>query len=95
MPWRGGRGTYRVAEIGQDDLWRVVEDTAGHRTTRIGAAVALRENIDVAGRERLRRVAESCAAPRMRVAFETIAYAESEDELLAALEKFEDEPRPR
>jgi predicted transcriptional regulator len=54
-------------------VWRVVEDPGVAPSDRAAAAVALGARLDDADRSRLRRIAEACAAPRLRVALETIA----------------------
>ncbi|MDB5213530.1 MAG: hypothetical protein JWO86_1457, partial [Myxococcaceae bacterium] len=87
--------SYRTPAIPPDELWRIVEDAAAPPTARAGAAVALRGGLDEDGRVRLRATADACAAPRLRVALETVASGEDEEELRGVLEPLEDQPEPR
>ena len=73
---RGAReqGTsYRLPAIPVEQLWRIIEAPSGAAEARAAAAVALSQQLDDAGRARLRVAAERCAAPRLRVALETVA----------------------
>ena len=88
--------SYRTPAVPPDELWRIVEDAAAPATARAGAAVALRGALDEEGRERLRATADACAAPRLRVALETVASGDGdEEELRDALEVLEDQPAVR
>lgn len=88
--------SYRTPAVPPDELWRIVEDAAAPATARAGAAVALRGGLDEEGRVRLRATADACAAPRLRVALETVASGEDdEEELCGALEPLEDQPEAR
>ena len=87
--------SYRSPAVPPDELWRIVEDAAAPATARAGAAVALRGALDEEGRVRLRATADACAAPRLRVALETVASGDDEEELRGALEPLEDQPEPR
>jgi hypothetical protein len=71
--------SYRTPAVPPEELWRIVEDTAAAPTARAGAAAALREALDDPGRVRLRAAADACAAPRLRIALETVASSESAD----------------
>lgn len=85
---------YRAAAVPNEHLWRIVEDAAASPTERAGAALALRRDLDDAGRTRLRLAAEACAERRLRVALET-ATEEDEAALALALEPLEDAPARR
>jgi hypothetical protein len=87
--------SYRTPAVPPDELWRIVEDAAAPATARAGAAVALRGALDEEGRVRLRATADACAAPKLRVALETVASGDDEEELRGALEPLEDQPEPR
>jgi hypothetical protein len=88
--------SYRTPAVPPDELWRIVEDAAAPATARAGAAVALRGALDEEGRVRLRATADACAAPRLRVALETVASGdEDEAGLCGALEPLEDQPVAR
>jgi hypothetical protein len=86
----GEAGAYRAAAIPEEVLWRTVEDPASNPTARAGAAVALRESLDEAGRVRLRVAAAASASPRLRVALEKVASPADEAELAGALEGCEE-----
>ena len=86
----GEAGAYRAAAIPEEMLWRTVEDPASDPTARAGAAVALRESLDEAGRVRLRVAAAASASPRLRVALEKVASPIDEAELAGALEECEE-----
>ncbi len=90
----GTKASYRTAAVPPDALWRIVEDAAAPATARAGAAVALREGLDEEGRVRLRATADACAAPKLRVALEAVAEAETRDEgeLCGVLDGIEDQP---
>jgi hypothetical protein len=68
---------YRVAQVPESRLWAVVEDGRSEPSARLGAAAALAEGIDDAGRVRLANAARAIAHPRLRVALERIASAAS------------------
>jgi hypothetical protein len=88
--------SYRTPAVPPDELWRIVEDAGAPATARAGAAVALRGGLDEEGRVRLRATADACAAPRLRVALETVASGDDdEEELCGALEPLEDQPGAR
>lgn len=86
--------TYRAAAVPDEQLWRIVEDAAASPAERAGAALALRRDLDDAGRARLRLAAEACAEDRLRVALET-ATSEDDAALALALEPLDDVPAPR
>jgi hypothetical protein len=45
-------GGYRAAAVAEETLWRVAEDPKVDASTRVGAALALRDDLDEAGRAR-------------------------------------------
>jgi hypothetical protein len=75
---------YRDAS--KEALWRVVEDPQQPRDARAGAAMALRNDLGIDGRERLRIVATECESPKLRIALETALDAEDEQRIDEALE---------
>jgi hypothetical protein len=84
---RSGAG-YRAAAVAEEALWRVAEDPKVDASTRVGAALALRDDLDEAGRARLRGVREASASPRVRVALGAIAKdGVDEAELREAVEE--------
>ena len=76
---------YRRLTMPSDALWQIVDDATQPSSTRVGAAVLLRADMDVTGRKRLRAVAEACANPRLRVALERAAQPDN-DALIRALD---------
>jgi hypothetical protein len=90
-----GTGEYRVAEVREQDLWRVVYDPTALETTRIGEAIALREQGAHECLSRIRQVADSCVAPRMRAVFSKVADSACDDDLVSVLEELEDEVSSR
>ena len=82
---------YRAAAVPAETLWRVVEDPAADPTARVGAAAALRESLDDAGRARLAAVAENSVHPRVRVAFDALSAAADEGAVREALDGWDTE----
>jgi hypothetical protein len=80
------RATYRLPTVPLDQFWRLVEDASYAPDVRAGAAVALRASLDDEGKERLRVATETCASPRLRVAFDAIRRGSDGAELEEALE---------
>ena len=81
---------YRVGAVAEETLWRVAEDPKIDAETRIGAALALRDELDGVGRARLRGVLEASASPRVRIALAAIATEGIDDgELREAVETCE------
>jgi hypothetical protein len=78
--------TFRSAPLRREDLWRVVEDPAAEATARAGAAAALSRALDDTERARLRVAAESCVAPKLRVAFDAVAKGADDGEVAEKLE---------
>ena len=91
-----GNESYRSATLPEDRLWSVVEDPGADPTARVGAAVALRAQLRVAGVEkRIRIAAGTTALPEVREAFAEIADEPDDDrdhllELHEILERMED-----
>ena len=86
----GARASFRTPAVPAEALWRIVEDSAAAPTARAGAAVALRDALDDGGRVRLRALADACAAPRLRVALESVASYQDDDGVRLALEPLDD-----
>jgi hypothetical protein len=84
------RPTYREAHVPDEELWNIVEDAAASPTERAGAALALRRELDDAGRHRLRIAAGACAEKKLRVALESVAENASDQDLEDILEPLED-----
>jgi hypothetical protein len=61
-----------------EDLWRVVGDATRDAKERAVAAVSLGPTLDDEGRTRLRVVANTTAAPRLRVAIESVVEPDDE-----------------
>lgn len=76
-------GTFRDAAVSAEQLWQLVEDPLLDPAQRAAAAVALTPSLAEAGKARLRVVASSTAAPKLRIAFE--AAAEGDDAELAEI----------
>lgn len=85
----------RTAPVMPEKLWRIVEDPAAPADARAGAAVALGQSGDDEVRARLLSAASATAAPKLRIAIETAAKAESDEAMAAALAEVEsEEARP-
>lgn len=82
--------TFRDAAVPAEQLWTTVEDSRAPETARAGAAVALRAKLDDAGRARLRAIADSCAAPKLRIALETLSSTDDEAQLHQVLGELDD-----
>lgn len=80
-----GASSFRTAALAPERLLRVVEDPTAEASVRAAAAVALGAAPDAESRSRLRLVAQSVAAPRVRVAIERAAEGAPEEELEAAM----------
>lgn len=83
--------SFRVPAVPVDELWRVVEDPAAPSTERAGAALALRARLDDESRNRLRLLADACAAPQLRVALQVAASTAEEDAIEEAFEALHDD----
>ncbi len=86
----GTNATHRIAPVNPDRLWSIVEDPSTDARSRAAAAVALSTSTDDEGRMRLRAAAVATAAPKLRVALETLASPASEEELVRVLEDLEE-----
>ena len=86
----GEQTAYRQPAMPPELMWRVLEDPGAPPTARAGAAFALRSLLDEEGRVRMVRIAESCAAPPLRVALDRIASEGDEDAIVDALDPLED-----
>lgn len=60
--------SFRSGAIPGEALWRIVEDPSAAPSDRVGAALALRNGLDEAGRTRIASLANACAGPRVRAA---------------------------
>lgn len=87
----GQRSGYRALAIPEERLWRVLESASADPSAREGAAIALHAALDDDGRERLRVAARGVAAPRLRIALETIAETKEPERVRIALEEIPDE----
>jgi hypothetical protein len=83
------QASFRSATIPDDELWRITEDPTERQPVRVAAAVALRDRLDDHGTQRLRVVADSCAAPRLRIALDA-AVDRNDASLAEALAQLED-----
>lgn len=83
----GGRANYRVAAVDDATLRDLARDPAAAPDVRVGAAVAL---VRAGGDERraaVRIAAEACAEPALREVLMTVAEADDDGALAAALER--------
>ncbi|MBK7395117.1 MAG: hypothetical protein IPJ34_02145 [Myxococcales bacterium] len=78
--------TFRAASLTVEDLWSVVDAPNVGLPQRAVAAAGLHEHLDDNGRARLRRVAATCASPRLRLAIEAAADVEDDEALEGALD---------
>ena len=87
---------YRSAAVSDDALWTILEDPKASAVARGAAAFTLRSRADT-DPQRLARVKNGIAAPRLRVAVEKIAGAaedEGREEALALLDEVDVVPEP-
>jgi hypothetical protein len=84
------QASFRSATVPDHELWRIAEDASAREPVRVAAAIALRERLDDEGRRRLRFVADSCVAPRLRVALDA-AVGRDDASLARALEELDAE----
>ena len=75
-----GLGDYRVATMGTEELWQIVEAPVAATEARRAAARALGSALDDDGRTRLRIAAEHCADPQARKALLRIARSTAVEE---------------
>jgi len=81
----GEASHYRVVPVARDTLWAIAEDGSAEPTARVGAALALRSELDEDGRARLRAVSMTSVIPNVRVGLGSIANAEDDALLEEAL----------
>ncbi|MBI4956390.1 MAG: hypothetical protein HY908_30515 [Myxococcales bacterium] len=86
----GANANLRTAPLEAERLWRIVEDPSADAPVRAAAAAALGRELPQEGRARLRIVAEQTAAPKLRIALESVA-ASDDEALVAALGEVERE----
>jgi hypothetical protein len=80
---------YRSSPVTVEPMWRILEAPGAPPTARCGAAVALRQHLNEAGRKRMRSVARKAVAPGLRAALEAAADG-TEAALAYALAKVDD-----
>lgn len=87
----GERATtrYRVAEVRDEALFRILEDPSADAASRGGAAAALRARVDADGKTRLRVAVDATAAPNVRSALARIVDAEDDEAVVDALASIE------
>ena len=91
----GAHANLRTAPMPRERLFRVLLDRSAAPVNRAAAAVAIGGDGDPRSRERLRAVAETTVAPRLRVVLEASARGEDEAALEAALAEMTEEEPPR
>lgn len=74
---------YRTATLGEQRLLELVADARAKVAHRIGAAVVLAERGDPRGLERVRVAADASASPRVRIALETVAKQDLDEQVIA------------
>lgn len=74
---------YRAATLTEDRLLELVADARAKVAHRIGAAVVLAERGDPRGLERVRLAADASASPRVRLALETVANQDLDEQAIA------------
>lgn len=82
---------YRAIAVPRERLWAVLENPSADPSARQGAAIALRERLDEAERERLATIAEKSASPRLRVALDAVSTMLDAPRLRVALEEAEEQ----
>jgi hypothetical protein len=84
----GSATGYRDGVVGNEDLWRVLEDPAAPQDARAGALSVLRGSLGDEGKVRVRAVAESTAHPKLRVALDAALDGQDDayEEALADIE---------
>src|SRR5450432_227889 len=85
-----GRGSYRVAGLVGDALWRVMDDPGATGSERAAAAVVVGAVATPEERARLREAAARIASPQVRVAIQRAADPTDEGELAVALAAIDD-----
>lgn len=97
---RDATAGYRTVAMPRERLWAVLENPGAEASAREGAAIALRAQLADDERERLARVVQRSASPRLRVTLEAVAAGTDAVELRGALEDeltadAHDQVRPR
>ena len=88
---RDSFSNHRQAAVPAEELWSVLEDPYASPSERAGAAIALREEVDGATRDRVRVAAEACVAPHLRAALLALASSDADDaEVVEALDLLQD-----
>lgn len=82
---------YRGLAIPRERLWEIVENPAADPSAREGAAIALHASLDASERARLGVLAQSTAAPRLRVALDAASAEPDPAKLRVALDAAERE----
>ena len=82
---------YRGLAIPRERLWEIVENPAADPSAREGAAIALHASLDDSERARLGVLAQSTAAPRLRVALDAATAEPNPAKLRVALDAAERE----
>jgi hypothetical protein len=80
---------YRSAAITRDVLLQVAEDASAEETSRVGAAVALRDVMDDEDRRRVVAAAATSVSPRIRVALDAAVTADDDAAVVRALRVYE------
>jgi hypothetical protein len=86
-----GASSFRTAPLAAEQLLRVVEDAGAAPQARAAAAVAVGGELDDEGRSRLEAAVRGVAAPKLRVALESVVARRCDEELEAALAEVDEE----
>lgn len=76
---RDSFSNHRQAAVPAEELWSVLEDPYASPSERAGAAIALRDEVDGATRDRVRVAAEACVAPDLRAALVALASPDADE----------------
>ncbi len=79
-----GQGDYRHGTLSREQLWSVIEDLGADPTARAAAAWALRSEVRGDERDRLRIAAQETSVPKLRIAIESVADEQHDEQ--AAIE---------
>lgn len=91
---RDSHTLFRTGAVSSEILWRIVEDVSSP-SIRTAAAGALADDLDDAGRERLRVLANASVVPKVRIALSAIADGEASLDVLDIGESGETRPARR
>jgi hypothetical protein len=83
-------GAHRRAAVSLDALWRTIEDHGSRAIDRAASAVALGEHLSDADRTRLKRISNSVASPKLRIAIERVAEDSQVEAVAEALEALDE-----